>query len=509
MAESLLNKIKRTTRLPSPPGTALQILQLCQQEDVDVGELADTLAADPALSLRLLKYANSPLVGVSKEVTNVRDAVVLLGIRSVRLMALSFSLVGSDDRRACRGFDYGRFWSYSVACAVAARHLARRGSSRGLAEQAFAAGLLAHLGKLVFAVCIPDAYGEVLSAADGMLGESSAHEAERMGSSHEELGADLLIDWGIPRQLAEAIRHQNRPDELANQAQARQLAMILGASTAVGDIVCQTVRDETIPARWEALLASEFFDTQEQAAETVDKIREDFSTLASMLSLNEGAAENAEEIQAEAGEVLGELSLAAQLKSEAVEKENRGLQEKAWTDGLTGINNRAAFDQQLAEMWDQAVQSQRAIGLIMLDVDHFKKFNDTYGHQTGDAVLKGVGRCLPRQVRSVDFVARYGGEEFTVITPNVDRLTAAQICVKIRTAIETMVVEFKGRHHHVTISVGAAILPVPGEHFTPVKLIEAADKQLYCAKQKGRNCCSMKQLLPTPASAPTPQPVTV
>ena len=97
MPESLLHKIKRTTRLPSPPGTALQILELCQREDVAISELADTLAADPALSLRLLKYANSPLVGVSKEVTSVRDAVVLLGIRSVRLMALSFSLVSATS----------------------------------------------------------------------------------------------------------------------------------------------------------------------------------------------------------------------------------------------------------------------------------------------------------------------------------------------------------------------------------------------------------------------------
>jgi diguanylate cyclase (GGDEF)-like protein len=504
MTGSLLSSIKRTTQLPSPPGTALQILQLCQQKDVEIKELADTLAADPALSARVLKYANSSLMGVRREVTSVRDAVVLLGIRSVRMMALSFSLISADDRRACRGFDYGRFWSHSVARGIAARYLAKR-NSQAAPEEAFAAGVLAQLGKLVFAVTMPDSYADVLSAAAGRLGETSAYEPERMGTSHEELGADLLIDWQIPTELAEAIRCQNCPDQLAHDPPARQLALLVGISTAIGDIVCGTVRQELLGLRWKTLLASGFFDTQEQAAEAVDQIREEFYELSSLLSLQQGLAENAKEIQTEAGAILGELSLAAQLKTEAVEKENRGLRAKAWTDGLTGINNRAAFDKRLVELWKQAAENQRAIGLIMLDVDHFRMFNDRSGHQAGDAMLKAVAGCLPRVVRSVDFVARCGGEEFAVITPNVDRLTAAQICVKARKAVEALVVEFGGRQHHVTVSVGAAILPVSGPPFTPQKLIEATEAQLHCSKQKGRNCCSMKQLRPASADHAKPQ----
>src|SRR5262245_14680811 len=108
----LIDQLKRTARLPSPPGAALQVLKLTQEQDVSLAQVADTLAADPALSVRLLKYANSALVGVSREVTTVREAVVLLGMRAVRMMALSFSLVSTDDRRSCPGFDYTRFWSY-------------------------------------------------------------------------------------------------------------------------------------------------------------------------------------------------------------------------------------------------------------------------------------------------------------------------------------------------------------------------------------------------------------
>src|SRR6185369_17267427 len=101
----------------------LEILRLCQQDDISISQLSDTLAADPALSLRLLKYANSAMFGVSKEITSVREAVLMLGVRSVRLMALSFSLLSQDDDRACKGFDFTLFWSHSLALAVSARNL--------------------------------------------------------------------------------------------------------------------------------------------------------------------------------------------------------------------------------------------------------------------------------------------------------------------------------------------------------------------------------------------------
>jgi diguanylate cyclase (GGDEF)-like protein len=139
----------------------------------------------------------------------------------------------------------------------------------------------------------------------------------------------------------------------------------------------------------------------------------------------------------------------------------------------------------------------------MLDVDHFKRFNDMYGHRTGDEVLQSVGKCLPEAVRNSDFAARYGGEEFAVILSNVDRITAARICVKIRRAIETMNVEFEGQHHRVTVSVGAALIPAAGHPFSAKLLLETADRLLYLSKQKGRNCCSMHQL----RTAPQPEAV--
>lgn len=496
MPDSLLSRLKKSARLPTPPGTAIQILRICQEDDISITELADVLAADPALSLRLLKYANSAMFGVRKEVTNVRDAVLLLGVRSVRLMALSFSLITTDDDRACPGFDFGRFWTHCLGAAVAARTLARQNHFLS-PEEAFAAGMLSQLGKLVLAVGMPEEYAPILQASGGTLGRADEAEQAAFGTTACALGADLIEDWGIPQRLALTIRHQRSPEQI-EEADLRDFARLIGHAVDIADLLCEAGTPETRVERWTGLCRDGVFSENVSQDEALAGIRSEFLELAGMLNLSAGIASNAREIQAQAGEVLGELSLAAQLKSEHVEKVARGLEQKAFTDALTGIANRAAFDKQLAHLWDEAARTQRPLGLILLDVDHFKRFNDGYGHRTGDAVLKAVAACLPRAVRQVDFVARYGGEEFAVIMPRVDRLIAAQICVKIRKAVEMCPVEFEGRVHRVTVSVGAALMARVSSHLSSNVLLEAADRQLYVSKQKGRNCCSMKQLiLPT------------
>lgn len=492
MSKPLLEQFRKTGRLPSPPGAALQILQLCQSEDVSIADLSDTLAADPALSLRLLKYANSALVGAATEITNVRDAVMRLGVRAVRMMALSFSLVTQDDPHVCKGFEFDRFWAHSLACGVCARQLASRGKQIP-AEEAFAAGLLSHIGKLVFAMALPKEYPSVLHAAGGTLGRTERDEATCLGCSHHALGADLLLDWGIPARLAEAVRHQREP---GGDTAGKPLANIVATATEMADIICGAASAEILTSRQERLAFSPLFQNPEAVSQALQTARAEFDELARILQMTEHTRRSAVDIQAEAGSVLTELSLAAQLQQEAVRRENETLTRKATTDGLTGIANRAAFDERLAALWREVCARQVSIAVLLIDVDHFKRFNDTYGHQTGDAVLKAVARCLPACVRQVDFVARYGGEEFIVVLPNADRLTTANIAVKLRKAVEACQVQHGDKVHHVTVSVGAALLLKPGDPMTPKMLVETADKQLYASKHKGRNCCSMKEIAP-------------
>lgn len=501
----LIEQLKRTSRLPTPPGAAAQILRLAQEQDVSLAEVADTLAADPALSLRILKYANSALVGVSREITSVREAVVLLGMRAVRMMALSFSLVSADDRRACPGFDYNCFWACSLAHAVVARFLAKQDRGTLPPEEAFAAGLLANVGKLVFAVAMPQEYAEVLAQAGGTLRDTADAERERFGCDFREAGSELLIEWGIPTRLAATIKFQSYSDLTQVPGDLQPLVSIINRAWPFVGIVASPVPDDQIDQLMPTLLPP-LPGSEQNASDPTEIIavdprrdmvlsmRREFSEIAALLSLDRSSEMDVSAIQAEAGEALTELSLAAQLHREAIERENKGLQAKAWTDGLTGIANRAAFDARLEELWCDSLQNGRSIALAILDIDHFKKFNDNFGHRTGDAVLRAVAQYLPPCLRDVDFLARYGGEEFAIIMPNADRLIAAGICVSLRRAVEQQPVPFEGKRHRVTISLGAVVLPSPSRAYSPHQLIEAADQQLYRSKDKGRNCCSMREL---------------
>ncbi|MDW8106172.1 MAG: diguanylate cyclase [Armatimonadota bacterium] len=160
---------------------------------------------------------------------------------------------------------------------------------------------------------------------------------------------------------------------------------------------------------------------------------------------------------------------------------NQRLQSLAITDGLTGLHNHRAFQEHLEKQFNIALRDSRPLSLILIDVDHFKQYNDTFGHQAGDEVLRQVAQILREQVRDDDFVARYGGEEFVVVLPNLDAERAAAIAERIRYAIQHAIWKLRP----VTASFGVASLQPDME--THRELVEAADKALYHAKRSGRN----------------------
>ena len=169
------------------------------------------------------------------------------------------------------------------------------------------------------------------------------------------------------------------------------------------------------------------------------------------------------------------------------------VRKQGLTDGLTQVANRRAFDIRLGEAIQEAKALQNTFTLIMADVDHFKKFNDTYGHQMGDEVLKIVGKIMTHRLKEDDFVARYGGEEFSVILPDTKLIDGQAVAERLRSALAGK--RLRNRRTgddfgRVTLSLGVTHY-VPGD--TPQTVIERADKALYQAKREGRNRVSCQQ----------------
>jgi diguanylate cyclase (GGDEF)-like protein/PAS domain S-box-containing protein len=179
---------------------------------------------------------------------------------------------------------------------------------------------------------------------------------------------------------------------------------------------------------------------------------------------------------------------------EELERANACLQALATTDRLTGVKNRGAFNDKLGEEFDRAVRYAHPLSVVLLDVDHFKQFNDTFGHPAGDAVLREVAGLLVGVVRETDFVARYGGEEFAILLPDTDYAGAMVLAERCRRAVAGV----SWDKRPVTISVGVSTLGQDTADATD--LVREADDALYCSKHAGRNKVSYGSgTLPLPA----------
>jgi diguanylate cyclase (GGDEF)-like protein len=185
---------------------------------------------------------------------------------------------------------------------------------------------------------------------------------------------------------------------------------------------------------------------------------------------------------------LDDMALKLSARERELRLTNLHLEELALVDSLSGLANRRSFDTRLETEWQRAAKLDCAVSLLMIDVDHFKLFNDQYGHIEGDTCLRAIGDVLASGVDGdIDFVARYGGEEFVVLLPDTDAERALEAAERLRSAIEDRhIINLPAPTGRITVSIGiASRRPRTGE--SPQSLIQAADSMLYEAKHRGRN----------------------
>jgi two-component system cell cycle response regulator len=164
------------------------------------------------------------------------------------------------------------------------------------------------------------------------------------------------------------------------------------------------------------------------------------------------------------------------------------VHESAVRDRLTGVYNRGAFDDRLQSEFNASRRRGTPLALLLFDIDHFKRLNDTHGHLAGDAVLRGVAQCAQATVRAEDVLARYGGEEFAVILRSVSSRSAFVMAERVRVAVEDQRTEWNGTVIGATVSIGVVHAASAKAVESPAAFIAAADAALYAAKHQGRNC---------------------
>lgn len=482
--------LKATNRLPSPPAVAMRVLQLVANENTTLEELSHVISADPALTAKILKYLHSPLIGLGFGGTTLAEAVARIGTRGAQLLALSFSLVSERHHQSCPSFNFNRFWSESLARAVAAKRLAAL-NRQGNPEEAFIAGLVFRIGQLVLATTLPTEYEPVLQAAHG--DEDSLEQGERsaLGTDHLEIGCHLLQDWKLPETIwsaLESLTAAESPGGTRSDLQAR--VALLQLADAIAAFLARP--DQQHGRRMDSLMvrAGELAGLERDAFRPLlEQISQDWITYGELLSIATTEPPELEALELEAEEHRNNLRLAAELEVLNLRNENQQLSQRANRDRLTGLLNRGAFDDALAAGLVAAAGQSASLTLLMIDVDHFKSINDRFGHPAGDAVLSHVARILHTHANSPAAAFRYGGEEFAVLVPAADEIAAHAVAERLRQAIAENPPVAGSQTIPVTVSIGLAWARWPDQALTPAALVQAADERLYEAKQAGRNTC--------------------
>lgn len=483
MNEHLLERIKSCASLPSLPTIAVQLLELAQKEEVDIAEIARIISKDPALSGKILRTVNSSFYGRAQAVSTISQALVILGLQSVKTLVLGFSLVSNLAKSKSKGFKHIDYWRHSMFAATAARSIANK---LGVVQQeeAFLIGLLSDIGMLVLDQVLADEYGDLIGEVKSHNDVAGVEERE-LKMTHAEISGILAEQWKLPPLLSTPIaRHHS--SHLVTDPQLKKLSEIVQLAARCADIFvdaepAQAIADVRMIAKTVHGLESS----------VIDKLLEEVGTktkeIAPLFDINLGSLQTFDTILKRANEALIQLTLQSQVQAQNLQQQNEQLKQQAMSDRLTGLANRACFDIQSQKMWDEAVASGQPVSLLLIDLDKFKSINDKYGHPTGDETLRTVGKTLKNAARPQDVAARYGGEEMTLLLPDTPRAIAAIIAETVRRAIESKPIGHDKLKLTVTASIGVASWEPDSPLKTLSHMIKAADLALYNAKHTGRN----------------------
>ena len=622
-------QLKLTSRLPTPKGIAMQVITLSQKTDASNQAIANLIGADPALSARVIKAANILLANTSRPVVTIADAVMVLGIRSLRQLVLGIALIVDYRHGPCKQFGYPHYWTHSLLTGIFAKHLAQH-TRLASADEIFVTGLLSHIGRLALATAFPDEYGELLmQSKDQSISAQRLQQFERFGFDEAQLSKAILADMSFPEIFQRVVQHCDLPaaSQLVEATREWRLVNLMSLATLLADLFLAPMHKHleltnkikelslgiaiemedlilladgcardwlewisllnmnsnlVIPSLAKLLAEAEALK-EEVAAVPIETLNEPLRVLivdddAATLRLLEVMLKSAghsvqtarngveamvlikqqppqllvsdwlmpemdgltlcrklraninfrniyvviltsqenpnkliEAFEAGADDYLSKpivhKVLLARLRAAqrviqmqeelARDREqlqrlanelltaNQQLQELALTDALTGLPNRRAAMQRLEQEWTSLHRSAHPLTCMILDIDHFKRVNDHYGHPIGDLVLKKIAQTLRSSARAQDVVCRFGGEEFLVICPDSDLEDSYRCAERLRLQVASLILLELDPPLQLTISIGLGA--VKDRAGTLEQLLVRVDKQLYLAKNSGRN----------------------
>jgi diguanylate cyclase (GGDEF)-like protein len=499
--EEILNAVIKSDNLPTLPNVASKLITLTAREDTTLADIAALVSQDIALSAKILKVSNSAFYSFPQQIGSIKQAVSILGTNAVRSLVLSFSFLTMKRGKIKSSFNFEKFWQRSLASAVASKLILEKVKDADT-EEIFVSGLLQNLGELIFARTLPEEYERVIQAQVGKERHTTAIEDDLLGVNHTYIGYEVAKHWGFPEGLLLPIIHHHDPAAYTGGDTKIELTIrAVYLSDLLTNILFSdepqeyhktfrkmaqkllNLKNDEIEAilsdfHFQIEQAGEYFDLNIRNTKSVQEILQEANIRLSLLNLDYD----------QMNKQLIRAKISLENVTRELEAKNKVLDNLANVDGLTGVFNHRYFQNTLEQEISRATRHESSLSLLLADIDHFKTFNDTYGHQVGDFVLTKFAAILKEHLRNYDTLSRYGGEEFAIILPETTEEEAYLVAEKLRSVIAEKEFEDNRQSYKVTASFGLATCK-PGieDNFTKSGFISHADEALYEAKDKGRN----------------------
>jgi len=493
MSEVTIDDVIHCSTLPTLPAIAIQVLEITQNDNAEFKKIGQTVQNDAALTARILRTVNSSFYGLSKPCPTINRALTYLGMNTVRALVLGFSLV--DMTKSVHAFDFNSFWRRSLYSAAGARRLALAHRTCD-PDEAFTLALIQDIGMLAIHATIPHNYAAMTDETTDCHDRLPRIERAALGFDHAAVGSRLAGAWRFPEQFVHGILHHHDLQMTDHHELIRTVHLSSEIVSAIdGDDPSHAI--ESIQSR-----CRDWFSIDIKVIrDTLKKIQSEGSQLSQLFKVRFDRSLDLSRILQAAQDAAIRTIETLDREVTVLRNANDQLLDQTRTDSLTGIGNRKYFDQELQRLFDQTMAFNGSLGVIVLDIDHFKMLNDTLGHAVGDIVLKSVAKTITDSTRENEIVARIGGEEFAVLVPGSSVSDLAAVAERIRSAIAAQTFDIEDMHGQastvtVTMSLGVTLLNdgASGAQISPHMLLKAADRALYAAKDAGRNCVRFYRL---------------
>jgi|GEM_PF-1109849 len=484
------------------------IFALMEVNPRDVEAVLEIIKRSPGLTARVLSVINSAAFGMARQITSIDRAVHLLGSTRARAIALAYGLRIITERSGLPREATDLIWANSLQKAIAARMFCEVADPQ-YAESAYSLGLIQDIGLSMLMAVDPEYYEQnvITGAARNAWSE---RERVRFGFDHAAIGQGLLAEWKASKALQTSVLHHHRPpmDKLSDDTSILDLAVFFASLLPHMQEEPTAEAIEWIQAIHIRFLAKEYASPDAFLKAVMEEVKKIRSTDDHVAVTEQFIKKLVNVVTASTVAITAKLCRLEQ----DIDQQRQGINDlkfQAFTDPLTKVLNRRGFTQLARRRLEFAEEQEQGLCIMLGDLDDFKAINDTYGHDVGDMVLRGLARVMRRNIGRNDLIGRLGGDEFAILITGVSREEADRIAQRITDSIEGKSLRVRDDLNiEAHFSLGAVYCEPDQDELTVDTLLNLADRAMYQRKRNGKNGLTFttfneaKEQPPTPASHP-------